>query len=139
MGRLETLRDWALGYDGYEGLLKLNALVTTSGDGGISADGSESVEATYIDGSEERTAYITIRAVVPWSEGSDSFNAEAATLMEGWADWLRALPAADYPTLDGGKVTDVTPTYTLPQLEGISETQRLAVYKLEIKFGIYLD
>ena len=136
MGRLESIRDWACEYPGYEGLVKLNALVVMSGDGGIAAEGGETVTEEYIDGTEERSVSVVVRVAIPWSEGSDTLNPEAADLMEGWADWVADQWPGNPPDLDGAEVTEIAPVYTLPQIESVSESARTAVYSLTITFGI---
>lgn len=136
MGRLEAIRDWACGYPGYEGLVKLNALTIADGDGGITAEGGETVTEEYIDGTEVRDVECVIRVAVPWSEGSDSLNPEAADLMEGWADWIADQWPGNPPDIEGGVVMSLKPMTTLPTIEDVDETGRVAVYSLTIELEI---
>lgn len=138
MGRLETIRDWATGYPGYEGLMKLNALVMRDGDGGVMSEGVETVTEEYIDGAEVREAEISLYVSTPWSEGDDDLNSEAADLMEGWADWISSEWRENPPVLDGAEVTAVTPLCTFPQIQYVNETGRVAVYKLTLEITIQL-
>lgn len=136
MGRLETIRDWAIQYPGYGGLMQLNALVWTSGEGGLSAEGGEVVEKRYIDGTEERSVECVLRVAVPWSEGSDELNPDAAELMEGWADWVSDQWPDNPPVFDDAVVVDMSPAQTLPEIESVNETGRAAVYRLALDFEI---
>ena len=132
MGRLEALCDWVTGYEGFDGLAKLNALVVNEGGAAVSATTSETVTARYIDGTEEREAQVDVRVAVPWSEGADELNPEAAELMEGWADWVRAQWPGNPPEIDGAEVTGIEPVYVMPQLEEVYESGRNAVYTLSV-------
>lgn len=132
MSRLEAIRDWACQYSGFDGLMKINALVVKDGGAEINATSVETVNAVYIDGSEERTVEVTIRVAVPWSAGYDTFNPAAAELMEGWADWVAAQWPENPPVLDGATVTGISPAQVLPQLESVYESAKAAVYTLVI-------
>lgn len=136
MSRLEAIRDWAMEYPGYDGLVKLNAVVISDADSGVSAEGGETVTATYIDGTEERQLEVVIRVAVPWSSGSDSINSEAAELMEGWAEWAADQWPDNPPQIDGAEVTAIEPVYTLPRLETVGQSTRQAVYKLTLDITI---
>ena len=130
MSRLGAVRDWALGYEGWDGLMKLNAVVASGEESGISTEGSETVQNEFIDGTSEREVEFVIRVAVPWSAGADELNSEAADLMEGWADWAAGQWPDNPPAIDGAVVTGIEPVYTVPQLESISGGT--AVYELVI-------
>lgn len=132
MSRLADIRDWAQEYPGFDGLVKLNAMVTAEGASGINATGSEAVTASYIDGTDERRAEVQIHVAVPWSAGNDPTNDAAAELVEGWADWVAAQWPENPPEIEGVEVTGLEPVYTMPQVETVSEGKRCAVYVLAV-------
>lgn len=133
--RIGAVRDWARGFPGCEGLLKLNALVDEAGDSSLQAEASDRVLNSYIDGTEERAVEFALLMATPWSEGCDGVNAQAAEAVEAWGDWCAAQWPSNPPELPGCAVTGIEPVYRDPQLQAVNETDRVAVYRLSVRIS----
>lgn len=131
--RVGAVRDWAAGFPGCGGLLKLNALVEQDGDSALQAEATDVVTRSNIDGSEEREVTFSLLTVLPWSEGHDGINAEASERAEQWCDWCAAQWPRNVPDMPGCEVTGIEPVYATPDLYAVNETERVAVYRLSVK------
>lgn len=100
-GKAEALKKWAQSWPHLDEYLKLNAILTDDGDASMNPIGRDVEGTPFIDGTASRDYYFMLKLVLPWSDGYDSVNTDAQTLMESWMDWVDAQYPNNIPEWDG--------------------------------------
>lgn len=113
--------------------LKLNALVSDSGDLAILTSYADSVITEYIDGTAERQFTLTADGMLPYSDGNDGTNASSIGVMSGWMQWVVQMGKdKNYPDFGDAVVTGVETTYPAPVVAMVYDTDRVAKYTFDV-------
>lgn len=133
MSRVSAVKEWAGSWPGCKGLAKLNGAMTESGETTIAATAAEGVTRRFLDGTCERYMVFSMGLVLPWSDGHDAINAEAAELAEQWADWCAAQWPGNPPAIPGARVTGIEAVTKSPAVEAVDEAGSAATYTFEVR------
>lgn len=122
--------EWAKGWDGFNGYLKLNALIASDGEATIVTDATDNVLTEYINGDAIRQYYFNLRMVMPWSSGFDQTNQDSMAVAVQLYDWVEEQNATgNYPDWgDDALITEIANTQSQPQVNFIYEEDGLAEY-----------
>lgn len=132
-GKTEAVMEWLRGWDGLRGCLKLCAVQNRDGEAVMQPSSAQSVLAEFIGGRKQYEYVFDLGMVLPWSGGADEVNAEAVSLMEGWADWVGAQGAkGSFPEWPGAEIDSVEAVYGLPSVQ-VSQDQRRARYAFQAR------
>lgn len=128
-GKTDAVREWAKQWDGFNGYLKLNALIAKEDERTIITEPSDVVIERYIDGTAKRMYGFNLRMVLPWSDGYDSTNRDSLAVAVQLYDWAVEQNAnRNYPDWDGALITSLEPTQSMPSVNFIYEEEGLAEY-----------
>lgn len=129
--KTKAVFEWAKGWDGLDGYLKLNAIISQDGEASIDPGASDEVIETYIDGTKDRAYTFDLRIVVPWSSGTNEVNMEAQELASDWYDWVERQYPANVPDWPGAEITGIVPDFNIPSLNAVYQNDGLAEYVIE--------
>lgn len=130
-GKTSAVFEWAKGWPGLDGYLKLNSVITKDGDASIDPGVEDLIVQQYIDGTADRQYTFTLRIVVPWSDGTNEVNVEANELVAGWYDWVGDQFPINVPDWPGAEITAIEPSYNIPALSAVYQNDGLAEYAIE--------
>lgn len=130
--KADKLIEWAKGWDGFGGYLKLNALVNEEGDASMNVVANERVVVQYIDGSAIREYTAQFKLVTSWSAERDPINAEAERYLCGLVDWVNDQFPDNLPDWPGATITDIHTQNNAPSLDFVHEQDELAEYSINV-------
>lgn len=129
--KVEAALEWAKGWPNLDGYLKLNALITDEGEAAMNVVSQEHVTYPYIDGTAVKRFVLQLRIVVPWSDGYDAVNSEAANLAADWQDWVsKQYRLGNVPDWDA-EIISIEPQWNVPALNAINQDEGLAEYIIQ--------
>ncbi len=127
--KTQAVVEWAKRWDGFDGYLKLNAIVTESGDSTLVTETVDRVLQPYIDGTAIRQYAFTLRLVLPWSSGFDQTNDDSMEYAVKLFDWVvEQNHSGVYPDWPGARIMELLPTQSLPSMNFVYENDGLAEY-----------
>lgn len=130
-GKARAVFEWAKGWPGLDGYLKLYAIITEDGDASIDPVVSDEPITTYIDGTADREYTFVLRFVVPWSDGTNEVNLQAQELASDWYSWVEEQYPTNVPDWPGAEITGIAPEYNIPTLNAVYQNDGLAEYAIE--------
>ena len=130
--KAKAIVDWAAGWEGFDGLLKLNALINRDGDASVNIVPNDKADTTFIDGTARRTFTAQVKAVLPWSDGNDAINSDAVAFMSSLMDWVCEQWPSNIPVWPGAKITEITTVENVPYLNYVNQQDGLAEYTFQI-------
>lgn len=138
-GKGEALLSWARQWPALDGMLKLNATVTESGDVALVVSPSNAPLISYIDGKEQNAISFGLAAMLPYSSFTDDVNSEAQRYMESWYDWVREQDDAEnYPDFGEAIIDSVRPVQAAPTVATVYNEASLAKYQFQAQI-IYTE
>lgn len=132
-GKTEALTEWAKGWPGIGGYLKLNAISSESGDASIDTVYNDAKVQEYIDGRALREFTFALVLMADWSDGFDSVNAEANRLGESWIDWVDDQFPGNLPNWPDALIQSIESIYNVPSLAAVYQDDSLAKYMFQAK------
>lgn len=127
--KTKAVVEWAKTWDGFDGYLKLNALVTEQGESTLVTEPVDRALTTYIDDTGVRQYAFTLRLVLPWSSGFDQTNENSMAYAVMLFDWVEEQnDIGNYPDWPGALITELLPTQSLPSVNFVYEEDGLAEY-----------
>lgn len=132
--KADKVLEWAKGWSGFDGYLKLNAIISTEGDATLVTDAVDTADVTYIDGSSDRRFTFTLRLVMPWSDGFDSVNSDSMRRAEELYDWVQSQgEKKNYPEWDVAGFDRLFPVKSYPEMGFVYEEDQLAEYTVDVE------
>lgn len=132
--KAEKVIDWAKEWDGFGGYLKLNAIVTVSGEASLVTNPVDVTDTRYIDGTADRRFLFNLRMILPWSSGFDGTNEDSMALATKLYDWVVLQnELKSYPEWEGATITEVFPTQSFPTVNFVYEEDELAEYFVSVE------
>lgn len=126
--------DWAKEWHGFDGYLKLNAIVTVKGDASLVTNPVDITDVKYIDGTAERRFLFNLRIILPWSDGFDGTNESSMAFATELYDWVvEQNELKNYPEWEGAIVTEVFPTQSFPTVNFVYEEDEMAEYLVSVE------
>lgn len=130
--KTSVVLEWAQAWEGFDGYLKLNAVVTKDGEATLVTEVTDIALQRFIDGSADRQYVFSLRLVLPWSSGYDSTNDDSLAYAVKLYDWLVEQNAAKrWPEWEGATITELLPTHGMPQLNAVYKEDGLADYIIQ--------
>ena len=130
MNKADIILDWAKGWPELEGYLKLNAIVSKSGDKTLATETNEAQIIKYINGQALKELTFALSYMVDWSDGFDLVNTKAMALGQSWIDWVfEQEKVHNYPALPN--VQEVAPLQNIPTLAMVYESDNIAKYQFQ--------
>lgn len=121
----KALHEWVKGWNG---LAKLNAIVTNDGDLAVVIEPGNTPLEEFIDGTARQSINFILAGVFTYSPNHDDINAQAQELMEEWREWVAAQDKAkNYPDFGEAVIESLTPV-SIPYLAMVYEG--MAKYQL---------
>ena len=131
-GKTQAMFEWAKGWPGLDGYLKLNAIVAEEGEASMSVVQNDAAVREYIDGTADREYTFQLRIVALWSGGYDPVNEAAESLAASWQDWVaEQYGEGNVPDFREAKVTGIRPVYNVPALNFVYQEEGLAEYLIQ--------
>lgn len=128
--KIASLVEWAKGWPGIGGYIKLNAVNAESGDASLSTDFTEYAVQEYICGKKLREMTFMLKVMADWSDGFDRTNQDAIGMAADWNDWVESTDTM--PDWDA-EILSVEATYDVPALSMVYQDEGLAEYVLAAK------
>lgn len=129
--KTEKAFEWAKGWSGLDGYLKLNALVNKDGQASFNAVYNEVAIERYLDGTAKRQYTFQVRFVTRWSDGYDRVNLEAEKMVTEWLDWIdEQYELGNVPDW-GVDILDIEASQNIPALNAVYEDESLAEYVIQ--------
>lgn len=132
-GKADALLEWLKGWSGFDGLLKLNALVTQDGDASLNIVVNDALVQLYVDGTAIRDFTFQIKSIQPWSDGYDQTNIDAVENLSDLLDWLDDQFPENKPNWEGADIMEMILLNNAPSLDYVHETDELAEYSITAK------
>lgn len=129
--KADRLLDWAKGWDGFDGYLKLNAIVNEEGDSSLNIIVNDKEVQRYIDGTADRQFTAQFKMILPWSDGFDLVNSAAYKTMAELLDWVDDQFPENVPDW-GCDITGITTVENAPALDFVNEQDSLAEYSFQV-------
>ena len=130
-GKGKAFLEWAQGWNDFA---KLNAIVSDVNDVAVVIVPDTSATEQYIDGTAKHTITFALTAMLDYSSGNDSTNADANELMESWCDWLTQKEKThDYPQFDGAIVVGIEILDQYPYPAMTYQGDKLAKYQFQAR------
>lgn len=134
-GKGKALLDWVQGWDD---LVKLNAIVTEKEGLALNVEPNSAPLETFIDGSKRLALTIVLSGMMPYSSFHDDVNAQAFDLMARWHDWIDAqYELGNLPDWEGATIEEISPISTAPTLAMVYD-QTLAKYQFTAQI-VYVE
>lgn len=130
-GKAAKLVEWAKSWPGFDGYLKLNALVNQENDSSLNVVVNDRIITEYIDGRSRREFTAQIKVILPWSDGYDNVNIQAQELMESLLDWIDEQYPYNLPKWENCDIYQIEPQSNAPQLNYVNEQDELAEYSVQ--------
>lgn len=130
--KADKLLDWAKQWEGFDGYLKLNALVAKEGDSSLNIVANDRVVEQYIDGSAIREFTAQFKMVCSWSDGYDNTNIEAYELFSGFIDWVNDQFPTNCPNWPDAAITGIETQENAPSLDFVNEQDDVAEYSVNV-------
>lgn len=126
--------DWAKEWHGFDGYLKLNAIVTVEGEASLVTNPVDITDVKYIDGTAERRFLFNLRMILPWSDGFDGVNEKSMAFATELYDWVvEQNEAKSYPEWEGAVIGELFPTTSFPTVNFVYEEDERAEYLVSIE------
>lgn len=136
-GKADATLAWARQWPGFDGYLKLNAILTKEDDASMSTVFSDAKGEPFIDGTARHEFIFGLRMMLPWSDGTDKVNSDAERLMEQWRDWVSEQYPENIPDWPGAAIDGIEALYDVPSVT-VYQEDALAVYNFQAKI-IYTE
>lgn len=128
--KADKLIEWARQWEGFDGYLKMNALVNADGDASLNVIANERVIMQYIDGSAIREYTAQFKVVTPWSGENDPTNSDAERFLCGLVEWLNKQFPDNLPDWPGATITELHTQDNVPSLDFVHEQDELAEFSI---------
>lgn len=131
--KAEKLLEWAREWSGFDGYLKLNALVNKEGDASLNVVANDREIARYIDGTAIREFTVQFKLVTSWSDGFDPVNVEAQEYLSTLIDWLNEqYYVGNFPAWgDSVSINEMYTRQNTASLDFVNEQDELAEYSVQ--------
>lgn len=127
--KIDALVEWAKGWPGLEGYIKLNAINAQAGDSAINTDFNDVALVEYINGTAQREMTLQMRVMAEWSGGFDSTNADALKFATSWRDWVAdQYRLGNVPKWESAEIEAIEPLYNIAALNAVYQDEGLAEY-----------
>lgn len=130
-GKVDKLIEWAKGWDGFDGLLKLNALVNKEDDASLNVVANDKILYEYIDGICAREFTAQFKMILPWSDSYDKVNLEAIEKMSSLLDWIDDQYPNNLPDWKDCSIYEIKTIENAPSLDFVNDQDELAEYSVQ--------
>lgn len=130
-GKADKVLEWAKGWSGFDGFLKLNALVNQENDASLNIVVNDKIVQRYIDGSAIRDFTVQFKMVLPWSDGFDMINIQGMEIMSDLLDWIDNQYPDNLPEWEGCNILEITALSNAPSLDAVNSQDSLAEYSVQ--------
>lgn len=132
--KVDKVIEWAKEFPGFDGYLKLNAIVTVNGEASLVTNPVDITDTKYIDGTADRRFLFNLRMILPWSGGFDGTNEQSMAFATSVYDWVVEQNALkSYPEWEGARITEIFPTQSFPTVNFVYEEDELAEYLVPVE------
>lgn len=113
-GKGKALLEWVQGWDS---LVKLNAIVTEEQGLALNVEPNNAPLDTFIDGTKRLSLTFALAGMMPYSSFHDEVNTQAFELMANWYDWVNEqYELGNLPDWEGATIEAIEPLSVAPTI-----------------------